>query len=235
MLRPRALDEARQNLKRAAESQPTPAAQERSDYLAIWIEDAAAPPNETKVIDLANEFLQKHRGSSFVSDVRLKLAETYFRGGDFASAQTQFTLLAQENPDGPLTEKAQFFAAQSARQSMAAGALDRALVLFDEVVKKNGELKWAARNEQAVIERKLGKNDDAVTLYDEVLKGDAKGPEKREALCGKGDILYEQGASNPENYKRAGGNLRSARGAKRSSVRTGATRRCAKRECARRS
>ncbi len=200
---PPRLDEARQDLKHAAENQATAAAQERSEYLALWIEEVAVPPNETKVVDLANDFLQKYADSSVANDVRLKLAEIYYRRQDFASAQTQFTLLAQQNPNSPLAEKAQFFAAQSARQSMAVGALDRALTFFDDVVKKNGELKWAARNEQAVIERKLGKNEDAMTLYEEVLKGDAKNPEKREALCGKGDILYELGASNPENYKRA--------------------------------
>ena len=36
-------------------------------------------------------------------------------------------------------------------QSMGAEAPDRALVLLDGVVKKNGELKWAARNEQAIV------------------------------------------------------------------------------------
>jgi tetratricopeptide (TPR) repeat protein len=86
---------------------------------------------------------------------------------------------------------------------MAPQSLDRALVLFDEVVKKNGELKWSARNEQAVIERKLGKSQDAATLYDEVLQGTAKPEEKREALCGRGDIFYESGETDHENYKRA--------------------------------
>jgi tetratricopeptide (TPR) repeat protein len=76
-------------------------------------------------------------------------------------------------------------------------------VLLDEVVKKNGELKWAARNEQAAIERKLGKNQDATTLYNEVLQGTAKPEEKREALCGKGDIFYESGETDRENYRHA--------------------------------
>lgn len=200
---PPRLDEARQSLKRATENQPTPAAAERADYLNIWIEESAAPPNENKVIELATQFLQKYAASLFAPDVRLKLAELFFGRGDYASAQTQFTLLAQQNPNGRLAEKAQFFAAQSAMQSMTAGSLDRALVLLDEVVKKNGETKWAARNAQAVIERRLNKPQDALTLYEEVLKGDAKAPDKREALCGKGDVLYELGATSPENYKRA--------------------------------
>ena len=133
----------------------------------------------------------------------MKLAETYYRQQDFPNAQTQFQILAQENPRAGFTEKALFFAAKSAMQSMGAQSLDRALVLLDEVVKKNGELKWAARNEQAVIERKLGKSQDAATLYDEVLQGAARPEEKREALCGKGDILYESGPAERENYKRA--------------------------------
>jgi len=196
-------DEARKNLERARASEPNAAATERGDYLTIWLEDAAPDSDPAKVIAAAENFLRKYPGSPFVADVRMKLAETYYRRQDFANAQTQFQLLAQENPRGPFTERALFFAAKSATQSMAAQSLDRALVLLDEVVKKNGELKWAARNEQASIERKLGKNQDAATLYDEVLQGNAKPEEKREALCGKGDILYEAGEIDRENYRRA--------------------------------
>jgi predicted negative regulator of RcsB-dependent stress response len=169
----------------------------------IWLEDAAPTRDEAKVIALASDFLQKHRASQFAADVRLKLAETYYRRQDFAGAQTQFELLAQQNAGSPIGEKAQFFAAQSAMQSMNADSLDRALTLFDEVVKKGGELKWAARNEQAAIERRLGKSQDALTLYEEVLRGDAPAPEQREALCAKGDVLYELGAGDAENYRRA--------------------------------
>ena len=200
---PPRLDEARQYLTRAAQSRPTPVAAERADYLMIWLEDAAPNPNKSKVIARANEFLQKNSTSLFLRDVRLKLAETYYRRQDFASAQTQFEVLAQSDAQAPITERALFFAAKSAAQTMGPQSLDRALTLFDEVVKKNGELKWAARNEQAVIERKLGKPQDAATLYDEVLQGEAKPEEKREALCGKGDILYELGATEAKNYQAA--------------------------------
>ena len=68
-------------------------------------------------------------------------------------------------------------------------------------MQKKGALRWAARNEQALIERKLGKPKDALTLYDEVLKNDAPQSEKREALCGKGDIFFEMGGS--ANYQQA--------------------------------
>jgi TolA-binding protein len=198
---PPRIDEARKYLTRAAES-PTPAAAERADYLNIWIEEAARG-DETKVIELAKRFLERHGTSPFASEVRMKLAELYYRRQDFANAQTQFELIAQQAPDSSLGEKALFFAAESAMNSMGEHSLDRAIVLFDQVVRQNGALRWAARNEEAVIERKLGKPKDALALYDEVLKSDAAPSEKREALCGKGDIFFEMGATDPSNYQRA--------------------------------
>lgn len=197
---PPRLDEARKNLARAAESTPTVAAAERADYLRIWVEEAAGG-NEAKVIELAKRFLEQHGSSPFAPEVRMKLAEVYYERQDFANAQTQFEIIAQQHPDDSLAEKALFFAAESAMSSMGEHSLDRAIVLFDQVVQKNSAMRWPARNEEALIERKLGKTKDALALYDEVLKSDAPQSEKREALCGKGDIFFEMGGS--ENYQRA--------------------------------
>lgn len=200
---PANLDAARKNLARALQGEPNDVARERADYLAIWLEDAMLHTDATKVIEAANRFLRTYPASALVSDVRMKLAETYYRQQDFPNAQTQLQILAQENPQLGFTERALFFAAKSAMQSMGTQSLDRALLLLEEVVKKGGDLKWAARNEQAAIERRLGKPADASTLYDEVLQGNAKPEEKRAALCGKGDILYELGSTDRENYKHA--------------------------------
>ena len=198
---PPRLDEARNYLTRAADS-PTAAATERGDYLDIWVEESSGV-NEAKVIELAKRFLEQHGNSPFASEVRMKLAELYYRRQDFANAQTQFEIIAQQTPDNSLGEKALFFAAESTMASMGEHSLDRAIVLFDQVVRQNGPLRWAARNEQAVIERKLGKSKDALALYDEVLKSDAGASEKREALCAKGDIFFEMGTTDPNNYQRA--------------------------------
>ena len=198
---PPRLDEARKDLARA-ESKPTQTARERADYLMIWLEDTTSG-GEAKVIALAKKFIQEHESSSLVASVRMKLGEMYYRVEDFANAETQFELLAEQNSAGPFFERALFFAGESAMASMAGQSLDRAIVLFDRVVQLNGELKWAARNEQAVIERKLGKSQDALVLYDEVLNGAARPAEKREAICGKGDIFFEIAATDPQNYLRA--------------------------------
>ncbi|HEY4271374.1 MAG TPA: tetratricopeptide repeat protein [Candidatus Udaeobacter sp.] len=199
---PPRLNEAREDLDRAAAATPTVAAIERSDYVRIWVEEAAGV-DESKLIDLAKRFQDQHGQSPFAPEVRMKLAELYYRRQDFANAQTQFEIIAQQNPNDSLAEKALFFAAESAMSSMSEHTLDRALVLFDQVVQKNGAMRWAARNEQAVIERKLGKPKDALALYDEVLKSNAGAPEKREALCGKGDIFFEAGATDPSSYENA--------------------------------
>ncbi|MDQ6807988.1 MAG: tetratricopeptide repeat protein [Verrucomicrobiota bacterium] len=200
---PPRIAEAQKYLERAAGSQPTALANERADYLRIWIADATPDPDKPSVIALSTQFLERYPESAVAGDVRMKLAEASYRRHDFANAQTQFELLAQKNPNGAYTEKALFFAAESALQSMGADSLDRALVLLDDVVKRGGELKWAARNEQAATERKLGKPNDALTLYDEVLKGDAKPGDKWEALCGKADISYDMGANDRAKYPAA--------------------------------
>jgi len=199
---PPRLDEARKDLDHAVEFRQTAAAAERADYLRIWVEEAVGG-NESKVIELGKRFLEQHGESQFAREVRMKLAELFYRRQDFANAQTQFEIIAQENPNDPLAEKALFFAAESAMSSMSEHTLDRALLLFNQVVQKNGAMRWAARNEQAVIERKLGKPKDALALYDEVLKSDAGASEKCEALCGKGDIFFEAGATDPSSYQRA--------------------------------
>jgi hypothetical protein len=199
---PPRFEEARKDLMRAAESKPTAAAMERSDYLVIWIEESVAGSDD-KLIDLANRFLKQHPDSTFAADVRMKLAEAYYRRQDFPNAQTQFELLAQQNPSGPMAEKALFFAAESAMSAMGPHSLDHAIVLFDRVVQLKGDLRWTARNEQAVIERKLGKPQEALVLYDEVLKNNPKPSESREAICGKGDIYFDMGTEDAKNYKRA--------------------------------
>ncbi len=199
---PPRIDEARTDLQRAAEAKSTPAAAEQGDYLAIWIEDTF-PGNEAGVIERASRFLSQHASSRFTGDVRMKLAETYYRRQDFANAQTQFETLAEQKPSGAMAEKALFFAAQSAMSTMGPHSLDRAIELFDRAVQLKGDLRWSARNEQAVIERRLNKPQDALLLYEEVLKSEAKPSDKREALCGKGDIYFEMGSEDPTKLDRA--------------------------------
>lgn len=196
------LDEAEKHLAAARAGHPAETVMERAAYLAVWLADARGAESDA-VISRANEFLRDYPQSPLAPEVRMKLAETHFRRQDFASAQTQFEVLAKENPTSPLTDKTLFLAAQSAAAGMGSHSLERALELLTQVVKLNGELRWAARNEQAAIERRLGKPEDARVLYDEVLNSDAGAGEKKEALCGKADISFEQAAADASSLDRA--------------------------------
>src|SRR5207245_8942231 len=82
---PPRLDEARKDLARAADSKPTVVAEERGDYLAIWIEDSAGA-SDSKVVELAKRFLERHATSALVPAVRMTLAEVYYRQQDFPNA-----------------------------------------------------------------------------------------------------------------------------------------------------
>jgi tetratricopeptide (TPR) repeat protein len=129
----------------------------------------------------------------------MKLGQTYFNTGDHANAETQFTLLARENPTGPYAETALFLAGQAATKWLDSSAVDRALRLFDEVVKIDGPLKLYARQQQAIVQSKLGKEGEAVTIYDAILS--AQPPPDAElryaALCSKGDNLTALGRKEP--------------------------------------
>ena len=195
------LEAARKDLALARQNNPTARPRSARIICKIWLADAASS-EEAPVIEAATSFLDRHRDSGFSADVRMKLAEAYYRRGDFANAQTQFELLVQEKPDAPLAEKALFLGAR--RYVKHGSGLFRSCAF---IARPGGEVEWGI--EMGGAERGSGnrtapgKNREALALYDEVLKNDAKPAERREAICGKGDIYYELGATDPQNYREA--------------------------------
>ncbi|MEP6670936.1 MAG: tetratricopeptide repeat protein [Chthoniobacter sp.] len=178
---------------------------ERAAYLAVFLADAEAPPNAPKLIELGRKFLHDFPHSTYLPDVRMKLGQIYFSTGDHANAETQFTLLARETPNGAYTETALFLAGQAATKWLDSSAVDRALRLFDEVVKRDGPLKLYARQQQAIVQGKLGKESEAVTIYDAILSAQPPpDPELRfAALCSKGDNLAALGRKDPAQFDAA--------------------------------
>ena len=169
---------------------------EQSDYLAIFVADAATPPADEKVIALCRNFIGRHPKSSRLPEVRMKLGQIYFRTGDFASAQTQFETLALESPASPLVEAALFLAAQSSTKRIDAGGIDRAIELFGEVAARNEKLKLHARLQLAALQNRLGKEADAIKIYDDILKANPATEVKAAALAGKADNLLALGAKD---------------------------------------
>jgi len=186
-------------------SAPDAESTERAAYLAIFAADAETPPAPAKVIPLAQNFIAGFPRSPLLPEVRMKLGQIFFGTGDHANAETQFTLLARESPASPYAETALFLGGQAATKWIDAGAVDRALALFDEVVKRDGPLKLYARQQQAIVQSKLGNESQAVTIFDAILS--AQPPPDAElryaTLCGKGDNLVLLGRTAPAQLEAA--------------------------------
>jgi len=176
---------------------------DRAEYLALFLADATAPGNEQKVISACQKFIQEHKKSALLPEVRMKLGQIYFQHEDFANAQTQFELLAAESPGTPYAETAFYLAGKSAMQSMNSGATDRALELFEQVKKLNGPLKPYALQQQALIKSRLGLESEAVILYDNILGSNPDADLKFAALCGKGDNYFSMGNNDPKAFEQA--------------------------------
>jgi outer membrane protein assembly factor BamD (BamD/ComL family) len=183
---------------------PNPESAERAAYLAIFAADETQD-GAPQVIELARQFIERFPKSPLLVEVRMKLGQIFFRTGDHANAETQFTLLARESPSSAYAETALFLAGQAATRWIDAGSVDRALALFDEVVKRDGPLKLYARQQQAIVQSKLGKESEAVTIYDAILAAlPPPDAELRAAtLCSKGDNLVLLGRSAPAQLEAA--------------------------------
>ncbi len=192
-------------LQTVNEARPSSEITEQSQYLAIFLAEAQTPRRDETVIELAAKFVRERPRSALVPEVRMKLGQVYFRTGDFSNAETQFTNLAAEDADGPYAETALFLAGESAMNSINSGSVDRGLRLFDQVAKRDGPMKLYARQQQAIVQSRLGKEAEAVALYDIILA--AQPPPDAElgyaARAGKGDNLVALGRSNPKQLAAA--------------------------------
>jgi len=192
-------------LKVANDSSPSPATAEAGAYLAIFLADKKTPRSDEKVIELGNRFLQEHPNSQHAPEVRMKVGQVHFRNNHYPNAETEFTLLAHENSSGPYAEPALFLAGRSAMKTLNPGSIDRALTLFDEVVKRDGPLKLYALQQQASIKHIVGNENESITIYDNILAAQPPPePELRFAsICGKGDSLMILGRTDPEQLEAA--------------------------------
>ena len=111
-------------LKAAYETSPNQETEERAEYLAMLVADAAGCRDEDKVIADCLAFIKKRPGSALVPEVRMKLGQVYYHRQDFAAAQTQFELIARESPGSPFAETATFLAGRSAMSTMSTENMD---------------------------------------------------------------------------------------------------------------
>jgi TolA-binding protein len=159
--------------------------------------------NITAVARAAQEFIQQYPQSPARAEVRLKLGEVYFRQNDFPNAQTQFELVAEQQPDSPWVETALFLAGEAARKSLNPSSVDRAVDLFEEVYKMDGSLRFQARLEQALTKRQIQQEKEAIVLLDDLLAQNIPQEIRCEALEAKGESQFSLGTKDQSQYEAA--------------------------------
>lgn len=160
-------------------------------------------PNIAAVARAAQDFIQQYPQSPARAEVRLKLGEVYFRQNDFPNAQTQFELVAEQQPDSKLVETALFLAGEAARKSLNPSSVDRAVDLFEEVYKMDRSLRFQARLEQALTKRQIQQEKEAIVLLDDLLTQNLPQEIRYEALEAKGESQFSLGAKDQSQYEAA--------------------------------
>jgi len=183
------MDSASHLLQAAYVSSPSDQSREQADYLALFIADSSPNRQDDEVLRLGRQFLNNYPASTLRAQVRMKLGQLYFAREDFANAQTQFETLAEESPADPLADKALILAGQSSVRGMSETGSQHALKLFDRVAKGSGPLRLYARQEQALLKAHMGRDAEAVIIYDDILRSNPDTPLRLAALCGKADCL----------------------------------------------
>jgi TolA-binding protein len=172
---------------------------ERIDYTKLWLHEADADHAGTIAAGL--DFLAKWPKSANRDDVRMKIAQAYYRQEDFPKAMVQFEALVEEQADSPFAEAAQFFAGKASMAQMNAKGLDHAIELWNEVAAHNGLLANEARRQQAIAERRNGRMMDALAVLESLLtsKKPPQGEEKLALLIEKGELLMLLAKEEPKN------------------------------------
>jgi tetratricopeptide (TPR) repeat protein len=183
-------------LKAAYDSSPSPQSLEQADYFAIFLAASSSKSKDDEVIRLGNKFLNTYPASTLRPQVRMKLGQLYFAREDYANAQTQFETLAEESPADPLADKALILAGESAVRAMSPSGIKHAIDLFEQVAQGTGPLRLYARQEEALLKVQTGRYDEALLIYDDILRSKPGTDLRLAALCGKADCLFA-GAANP--------------------------------------
>ncbi len=144
------------------------------------------------------EFLKSWPAAEQAAMVRMKIADAYFRLENFASARTEFELVAKNYPASGYAETALYFAGMSALSMMSDEGRESAVKIWQELAELGGPLSISARQQQALAKRRAGQETESLQLLDSLL-AEKKLPEEqqRSLLCEKAEILMLLGKTDP--------------------------------------
>lgn len=162
---------------------------EKLDYTTLWSREADG--DLEGVVTEGVAYLDRWKQSLRRDEVRMKVAQSYYRLENYAKAEAQFEALEDEQPESAYAEVALFFAGKSAIALITPEGLERAISLWEEVVARNGPLMREAQRQQALAKRRQGKEGDALAVIESLLKSkpQPEGEEKLALLMEKGELL----------------------------------------------
>jgi tetratricopeptide (TPR) repeat protein len=194
------LEASRQELAHAREKGLEPEIENRAGLLEIWLAEAAGTAPE-ELVRKARVLASRSVSKDIETEVRLKLGEILFNIGDFVNSRREFELASSDQRRRSL---ALFLAARSAVRSMEDSAIEDAISIFEEVAQADDSpLASLARREQAEVHNLKGRHDEAVLLYDEILKREQDPTARVAALLGKARSLFAAGAYKSLRYNEA--------------------------------
>lgn len=189
-----------------AEKQPnlTDRQRQQIDYTRFWLEESKRDADASAMIALGNRFLETWPESPWRDAVRMKLGEHYFRIEDYPLAITMFEELEKESPDSELADAALYFAGKANTRLNPAEGPDRAIELWNRVVRKGGPLSIPALYQWALAKRRQLKFDEAAEILRKLLGDETVAGEQRKAmLCSLGETLFSQSQTQPEKLAEA--------------------------------
>lgn len=174
------------------------------DYTKFWLELSQRSDEPDAMVSQGNRFLEKWPESRWRDDVQMKMGEHYFRTENYPLALTMFENLEKESPDSELAEPALYFAGKANMRLDPTEGAERAIELWNRVVRNGGPLRISARYQQALAKRRQLKYDEAAGILRSLLKDDAISSEERKAmLCSLGETLFSQSLDAPSRLQEA--------------------------------
>ncbi|MDL5047504.1 tetratricopeptide repeat protein [Oscillatoria amoena NRMC-F 0135] len=143
--------------------------------------------DEAAALEAFDQFVAQYPKSPFAAAATFWLGNHYYNRQDFARAQTHFESLTRNFPQSELLDEALYWAAKSAagRQETT-----RANELYQRVAgMPDSPLRTEARLRQAELQRQANQFENALLIYESVLKESGQTP-PLDARLGKGICLY---------------------------------------------
>lgn len=155
------------------------------------------------------EFLKTWPDAPQAASVRMKIADAYYRLENFASARTEFELVASEYADSPFADTALYFAGMAAISMMSDEGRESAINLWQQLAEQGGPLSIPARQQQALAKRRSGQEAEALKLLDTLLTEPTLSEDMHRSLtCERAEILMLIGKTDPAQLEKAVTSLR---------------------------